>query len=403
MTAARSGEKATVPILILGLLIAVVPMSIDMYLPSLPTIARDFDTSAEAVQRTLAAFFIGGALGQLFYGPLSDRFGRRRLMLVGLGVYVVAALLCALSASVEQLIALRLVQALGSAAAQVLCRAIVRDIYSLDAAARALSLMMLVMSAAPLIAPFIGGYLLLWFGWRSIFVLLAVFGLICWLTVMFAVPETLPPERRRRANMAGVFLNYFRVLQHRRAIGAQLSHAGAYAGMFSYFAGAPFVYIEYFGVPAEQFAYYFSINVLSLIAMSYLNSRLVMRFGADKMFAIGAVGVGAAGLLVLAACLVGNFWPIVGTIFIYFFAMNAVGPNATARALSFFPDIAGTAAAMGGALPMLGGALVGVLVGLLHDGTPFALGVVMAGCGVFCFAARFLLARERPGDNIAAS
>lgn len=404
MTAAPEPAPAPVPrvgaalILALGALAAIGPMSVDMYLPALPTIGRDFDATPGAVQLTLSAYFAGAALGQLVYGPLSDRFGRRPILIVAIALYVASGALAALSLGIAQLIALRLAQSLGGAVGAVLSRAIVRDISSGDAAARILSLITMVMALAPMLAPLLGGQLLVWLGWRAIFWLLAVFGCACLVAVWFWVPETLPRARRQTLSPGRILGAYLHVLTRPHSLACLLAGGMTFAGMFAYISGTPFVYIEYFGVPPQYFGFLFGLNVLGMMLGAYLNSRLVMRYGRVTMLGVGTVLAGVSGLALLASAVTG-FGALLGIVvplFFYLTPINLVAANAVARLLDDFPHWAGTAAALFGAIQFGLGALAGAAVGQFHDGTPLPMAAVIAVAGVAAFAAqRVLAALER--------
>lgn len=382
-------------LLILAALAAFGPLSIDMYLPSLPTIGAELGAGTGQVQLTLSLFFIGAALGQLFYGPMSDRLGRRPLLLIGISLYVLSSAAAAMAGGIEALIAFRLLQALGGAAGTVIARAIIRDLVGGDAAARALSLLTLVMGTAPLAAPLIGGQVLIWLGWRAIFWLLAVFGLACLAAVLLAVPETNPPERRHRLSLGGMVAAYFRVLAHRRSFGCLLTAGMAFAGMFAYISGTPFVYIEVFGVPPQLYGFLFGLNILGIMSGAFLNSRLVLRFGRNRMLSVGVGMTAIAGLALLATALSGvaGLLGIVVPLFFYVGSLNLIAANAMARVLDTFSHFAGTAAALFGLCQFGLGAVAGALVGQLHDGTPVPMAAVIAVTGVSALAARHLLAR----------
>ena len=226
MTTSRPPLSYTKLAIILGTLSAFGPLSIDMYLPALPTIARDFGTETAVVQQTLAVFFIGLSLGQIFYGPISDRMGRRLPLLFGCGLYMIACIGCALAPSIESLIPLRFAQALGACAGVVICRSVVRDLFDQQESARMYSFLMLVMGLAPITAPLIGGQLLLYFGWRAIFLTLSGFGLLCLLLVAFVLPETLPVERRTRAGLGSALQVYGEILIDRRFMGFAIASTG---------------------------------------------------------------------------------------------------------------------------------------------------------------------------------
>jgi len=382
----RGGARFTV---ILGALTAFGPLSIDMYLPAMPALAESFGTSAARVQLTLSAFFLGFGLGQLVYGPLADRWGRRPPLLGGIGLYVVASVLCALSPRVEPLIALRFLQGLAACAGPLVARAIVRDVYERDRAARMLSLMLLVMGAAPLLAPLIGGQLLLIFGWRAIFAVLAGFGVVCFAGAGLGLAETLVPARRSAAGLGSIVARYAELLTTRTFLGYTLASGAAYAGMFAYFAGSPFVFVRLFGVPAEHYGFLFALNIVGLLICATLNSRLVLVYGSDRLLAGGVVAVAASGCLVLLAAwtgaggLAGLVVPILG----FMASLSFIGANATAGALAGFPHMAGTASALAGTLMFILGALSAAAVGALHDDTavPMAAVIALSGLGSFAF------------------
>jgi Bcr/CflA subfamily drug resistance transporter len=260
-------------VVILGTLTAFAPLSIDMYLPGLPAIAREFGVPTSAVQQTLAVFFVGLSLGQALYGPISDRVGRRRPLLFGCALYVVACIGCALAPTIGSLIVLRLAQALGGCAGVVIARSVVRDLFDQKEAARMFSFLMLVMGLAPILAPLIGGQVLAAWGWRAIFVVLAGFGVLCVVMVLFGLPETLPAERRVQAGLGEALRVYGRLLTDMHFMGYVLASGLASACMFTYISGSPFVFIELNGVPPERYGLIFGMNALGLIVASQINRR----------------------------------------------------------------------------------------------------------------------------------
>jgi MFS transporter, DHA1 family, multidrug resistance protein len=381
---------------LLGALAAFGPMSIDMYLPSLPAIARDFAVPVSTVQLTLSAFFLGFAGGQLVYGPLSDRYGRRPVLMAGIGLYVLTSALCALSGSVGGMAAARLVQALGGGAASVIARAMVRDLFESNEAARTMSLMVMVTGLAPLGAPLLGGQVLLWLGWRSIFWVLAAFGAACLAVTALRVPETNPPQRRRAVRLWAVLGGYGQVLGSRHAVGNILAGGLALAGMFAYISGTPFVYIELYGVSPQLYGFLFGLNIVGMMLGAYGNSRLVTRLGSGFMLGVGTAAISVAGvaLLLCAWSGWGGLLGIVVPLFFYVGSLNLISANAMARTLQHFPRIAGTAAALYGAVQFTLGALTGALVGLLHNGTAVPMAAVIAGAGLLSLASARLLARD---------
>jgi MFS transporter, DHA1 family, multidrug resistance protein len=374
--------SATRLALVLGALSAFGPVSIDMYLPSLPTLAREFRTDTAMAQLTLSIFFIGLALGQALYGPIADRVGRRRPLLIGCALYALASLACVFAPSIATLIALRFVQSLGGCAGIVLARSVVRDLFDARESARMYSFLLLVMGLAPITAPFIGGQLLVAFGWRAIFWLLAGFGLLCLLLVTFALPETLPAERRQRAGLGQVLAVYGRLLADRSFVGYALAGGFVLAGMFAYIAGSPFVFIELYGVAPQHFGWIFGANALGLISASQLNRWLLMRYRSETILAAALAICATSGVLLVLAAATG-FGGIVGLLpplFICVASVGLVGPNATAAAMAPHGQIAGSASALLGTLQFAVGAGSAALVGALDNGTALPMAGVIAAC-----------------------
>lgn len=388
--------------LILGTLAAFGPLSIDTYLPALPTIAEDFATTTAAVQQTLSAFFIGLSLGQLLYGPLSDRMGRRRPLLFGCAMYMIVSIGCAFAESVVGLMGLRFLQALGSSAGVVIGRSVVRDLFDERESARMYSFLVLVMGIAPITAPLIGGQLLVNFGWRAIFFALGAFGLLCFLMVWFGLDESLPVERRTTAGLGSALRGYADLLTNGRYMGFALAGGLASAAMFAYISGSAFVFIELNGVAPDHFGLYFGANAFGLIAASQLNRWLLERYtSAHLLHAALGVTAGAA-LLLFGVTLVGvgGFPLMLILLFLTIASTGMVGPNATALAMAPYGRKAGSASALLGATQFMAGALAGALVGLLANGTALPMTGVIALCGVSAYVILRLVAFKgsaRPG------
>ncbi len=370
-------------IILLAALVAFGPLSVDMYLPSLPTIADDLGAAHAQVQMTIGVFLGGLCLGMLLYGPLSDRFGRRRLLLGGMVLYLLASLGCALAAQVEHLLFWRFLQALGGAAASVLGRALVRDLFPLDEAARVLSLMHLVSMLATLAAPLIGGYLMLLAGWRSLFVLLALFCAVCLVAVAWKIPETLPPDRRG-ASVGQVFRAYGRLAVQPLAIGYILCMALGFGGMFAFITASPFVYIDYFGLSPLGYGWLFGLNILGIIIATWLNARWVGRLGPQRLLRIGTTVAALAGvaLLMVGVSGWGGLPAVAAGVVLYVSITGLLGANCLASLLAAFPHQAGASAGLAVACQFGLGMACSALVGALYDGTPLPMCLIMGTCGL---------------------
>ena len=369
---------------VLAMLTAFAPLSIDMYLPSFPMLATTLGTDASRVQLTLSAFLLGFAISPLVYGPFADRFGRRPTLMVAATLYIGASALCAMATEIDHLIALRFLQALGAGGGPVIVRAIIRDLYTPNEAARTMSLMMVIVGVAPMLAPLIGSFLLVEFGWRSIFWLLSGFGLVCLVLILSALRESLPLQYRRPLALRTTMGGYFSLLTNARYLGFVLTGSLLFAGMFAYLSGSPFVFIELFGVSERMYGVLFAVNVMGMVLTPTVNSRLVRRHGPRRMLRAGVVVVAVTGVALLAVGVsgVGGLPLIMATLFPLFCALSLVAPNATASALQDFPHMAGTASALAGSLQFGLGALSGALVGVWHDGTPLPMMVTVGLCAL---------------------
>src|SRR5215203_1431190 len=279
--AAAKSRPLALLVVILASLTAFAPLSIDMYLPSFPQIAGDFGVSVATVELSLAAFFVGLAFGQLFYGTATDKFGRKKPLYVGLTIYCGASLLCVFAPGVETLIILRFFQALGACGGIVIARATVRDLFDHSESARVFSLLMLVMGVAPILAPLVGGYVAFFFGWRAIFGVVSVISAISLGAVYRFLPETKEPNPNVRLSKSLEI--YMNVLKDKNFLGFTLAGGLAQAGMFAYITGSPFVFIELFGIPAERYGWVFGSNAIGMIAVSQINGRLVRNFNPTQI------------------------------------------------------------------------------------------------------------------------
>ena len=298
-------------VLILGALSAFGPLAIDFYLPGFPAMAQAFATDEKHIQATLAAYFLGLSLGQLAYGPVADRFGRRIPLLIGLVLFTVASLACAFAPTLEALIVARFVQALGGCAGMVLSRAIVSDTCDAVGSAKVFSQLMLVMGLAPILAPMFGGVLVSLHGWQSIFLVLTVFSALCTLAVLLGLPESLPAHQPRQP-LSGALRQYGRLLNDRVFLGHALTGGVAIAGMFAYIAGSPFVFIKLYGVPAEHYGWLFGTNAAGFILMAQVNARLLARRGPAALLSRAVWVYVTAGLVLLALSALhpAALWPL---------------------------------------------------------------------------------------------
>ena len=384
-------------VIILGSLTAFGPMSIDMYLPSFPQLAASLQAPSGQVQYTLAVFFIGLALGQIAYGPVSDRFGRKPPLYVGIVIYIAASVGCALTTSVESLIAWRFLQALGGCAGIILARAMVRDLFDHHTAAKVFSALMLVMGVAPILAPLLGGWVLTVWGWRGIFWVLAGFGVACLLAVRLGLPESRPADASHQLRILPILKVYGALLKDREYLGYALATGTSMAGMFAYITGSPFVFIELYHVPASAFGWLFGLNAFGLIVFSQLNARLINRISPDRLLRIVLPVQTLCGLALLACALTGagGLVALMFPLFGFVASLGFINPNGTAGALRHQARHAGSAAALLGCFQFGVATLSGSAVGALQDGTARPMALVMACAGVLALTFYWFLVPRR--------
>ncbi|MBY3554961.1 multidrug effflux MFS transporter [Modestobacter lapidis] len=392
MTEAPAGGLKMV--LVLGAFVALGPMTIDLYLPALPTITEDLRTSSAAVQLTLTGTLLGLALGQLVLGPLSDALGRRRPLLAGTAVHVLASLLVLVAPNVLVLGLLRVLQGAGAAAGAVIAIAVVRDLYSGRAAATMLSRLFLVIGAAPVLAPTLGGEVLRFTSWRGVFGVLAIFGALLVVMGAFLLQETLPPERRRSSGLRGTVRNYRELLRDRTFVGLVVVAGLTMAGLFSYVSGSSFVYQGEFGLDEQQFGLLFGAGAFWLIGATQFNPVLLRRFEPQQILVAATIAGAVAGLvlLVFAATGFGGLAGVVGPLWAVLAATGLGLPNAPALALQRHGEAAGTAAALLGAIQFSVGALVAPMVGLLGNDA-VAMGIVILSALLLALLTLFAVVR----------
>ncbi|NLS11392.1 Bcr/CflA family multidrug efflux MFS transporter [Vibrio sp. SM6] len=380
---------------VLGAIGALTPLAIDMYLPAMPTIASDLGVDAGAVQLTLTAYTTGFALGQLIHGPLADSFGRRPVLILGVLFFGLASVVSALSQDIDSLTYIRAAQGFAGAAAAVIIQAVVRDMFDREDFARAMSFVTLVITIAPLIAPMIGGYVALWFGWRAIFWILAVFAIGVIALVWWQIPETLKPENRQSLHFRTTLRNYAQVCRNPVAMGLIFSGAFSFSGMFAFLTAGAFVYIDIYGIQPDHFGFFFGLNIVAMIVMTSINGRLVRKVGSHAMLQFGLWVQLVAGLgLLLCWFFDSGFWGIVTFVVLFIGTLSTIGSNAMALLLSGYPTMAGTASSLAGTLRFGTGSLVGALVAFLPDGVAWPMVIVMAVCAVLSALFYWALGRK---------
>ena len=391
-------------ILILGSLTALPALSMDMYLPALPDIGGAYGSPAAQVQLTLTACLLGLAAGQIVVGPMSDRFGRRRPLLIGMAGYVLASVACALAPGVHALTAFRLVQGLAGAAAIVISRAVVRDLFDGLAMARFFSTLMLISGAAPVLAPVVGGQVLRFTDWRGVFLVLAGFGLVITLVTARSLPETLPPERRHGGGIPDALRTMRGLFADRVFTGYLLVGSFGFAGLFSYVSASPFVIQEIYGASPQAFSLLFMVNSIGLVATGQLNGRLLVgRISLDRVIGAGLalILLSAVALLLMTAGVFGRVGlaPVSAGLFVLMSAMALVLPNSNSQGLMRTPHAAGSASALLGTSQFLVGAVASPLVGIAGEDTAVPMAVVQLVSVLVAGASFVLLCR--PGRSRA--
>ena len=381
-------------ILILGALSAFGPLAIDFYLPGFPAMAVAFGTDEKHIQTTLAAYFLGLSIGQLAYGPVADRFGRRIPLLAGVTLFTLASLACAFAPSLDTLVVARFVQALGGCAGMVLSRAIVSDKCDAVGSAKVFSQLMLVMGLAPILAPMLGGVLVNLYGWQSIFIALTLFSAVCALTVAWGLPESLPANQPRPP-LSGALRQYGRLLKDGVFLGYALTGGIAMAGMFAYVAGSPFVFIKLYGVPAEHYGWLFGMNAAGFILVAQVNARLLAKRAPSSLLSRTIWVYLLAGLVVLGVSALHTqaLWPLLVPLFLCIASLGCIIPNASACAMNGQGARAGSASALLGCLQFSVAAGAAGLVSALHDGTALPMALVITLCGAGAVTAAVLTRR----------
>ena len=370
--------------IVLGLLAAVGPFAIDMYLPALPTIAADLAATTAATQMTLTAFFIAFGLSQLVYGPVADMVGRKPPLYFGLAVFLAGSIGCAVAPSVEWLIFFRAVQGIGAAAVMVIPRAVIRDLHTGPEATRLMAMVMLVFSVSPILAPLAGSALIVPFGWRAVFVAVAIASVLSILLTAAFLPETRPPEQRIRASFASVAGGFGQLLRHGRFLGLTFIGGFAMASFFAFLASSSFVYIEHFSLTPTQYSLAFSINAVGFIGASQFAARLGERFGMARTVSVAVTCFATVMTLLFAITAAGvdNLAVLIAMLFVGNAFLGLVIPTTMVLSLDDHGPIAGMASALGGTLQMVAGGLVIVIVSWFFDGTTLPMVGAIALCGL---------------------
>lgn len=377
-------SNRTLTLFILGLLAALGPFSIDMYLPAFHTIANDFSTTVENVQLSLTSFFVGIAIGQLIYGPLLDKYGRKRPLLVGLAIYIGTTLLCLFTRDIEHLIFLRFLQALGSCAGMVASRAMVQDYYEPRESARVFSLLMLVIAISPILAPTVGAFLLSHLDWHYIFLTLCVIAVLIFLSTYFFLPESYAGDKAFSLKPKAITGKYWEVFTNRTFLSYCFIGSIASAGMYGYLAGSSFVMQQFYGLTQREYGLAFAFVASAMVVATQLNRRLLKKWNSAQISKVANLWQSIVGVLMVMGLVTNTmtFPLMLGLIFLYLFGHGFIFPNTSAIALSPFKALAGSASALLGCIQMGIGALTSGLVSYFHNDTAYPMLSVMCGCAV---------------------
>jgi len=386
-------------ILVLGTLTALGPFSIDMYLPGFPAIAKNLGTDVAGVALSLSSFFIGLAAGQLLYGPLLDKFGRRKPLLFGLVFYVLASIGCAMAASLNALIMWRIIQAIGSCAAAVASMAMVRDLFPVKDNAKVFALLMLVVGASPMVAPAIGGYVTAGPGWQWVFVILAAMAVLIILAVIFVLPDSYKPDPTLSLKPGPIINGFVNVLKVPQFYTYALTGAFAFSGLFAYVAGSPLVFMEVFGVNDKVYGWIFAGLSVGFIGSSQVNTLLLKRFTSEQIVKVSLPAQAISGILFLAGSGLGilGFWGTIVMIFLFLCCLGMTNPNAAALTLAPFSKNAGTASSLFGALQLGIGALISTSVSLFDSLSVIPLAAVMCITAVIAYVIFLISMRVNRG------
>lgn len=371
-------------ILILGALATISPFSIDMYLPGFPAIALDLNTTIDQVQLSLTAYLVGIAVGQLLYGPLLDRFGRKKPLYVGLIVYILASVGCAFTESIHALIFMRFLQALGGCAGIVSAQALVRDIFPLNKTAQAFALITLVISVSPMIAPTVGGYVTAHIGWQYVFAILAVITLLILIASYFFLPKGRGADPSVSLKPKAVARNFYEVIRNPQFLVYAVTGGIASAAPFAYIAGSPSVFMNIYGLTEQQYGWVFALLAFAMIGSTQLNHIILKKFTSEQVIRFALFYQTFMGLLLVACVYFGvfNVYTLIAMMFIFFAGQGITGPNATALSLAPFSKQAGSASALFGSWRLGAGGIISAVVSLFHNNTALPMVTTMAACAI---------------------
>ncbi|MFZ3389506.1 multidrug effflux MFS transporter [Buttiauxella gaviniae] len=377
-------------VIILSALMAFTSLSTDIYLPAMPLMAQDLHGNAEL---TITGFLMGFCVAQLIWGPLSDHFGRRLPLFIGMALFMIGSVGCALSADISQIVFWRVFQALGACTGPMLARAMIRDLFSRTRAAQMLSTLMIIMAIAPIAGPLLGGQMIKITSWHAIFWLLAVIGGMMFIS-LFWLPETLPQEKRVKASLPSAFRNYYALLTNTTFMRFTLCLTFYYVAAYAFITGSPFVYITYFGVEPQHYGWLFALNIVGLMGMSVINRRLVQHYSLEVLLKFAVVTAAVAALVLAAAAKleIGGLILIVAAVFVFFSMNGIIAATSTAAALDSVPNVAGSASAFMGSLQYGSGIISSLLLALLSDGTPWTMAWII---GLFTVASAVMALSTR--------
>lgn len=371
-------------ILVLGLLTTIGPFSIDLYLPAFPQIAAGLNTDVASVMLSLSSFFIGISLGQLIYGPLLERFGRKKPLYIGLVVYMISSAVCAMAVSVEYLILFRLFQALGSCSGMVAARAIVRDLFPPEKIAKVFSSLMLVIAVSPIIAPTVGGLIAVYLGWRYIFVFLIVIIAVILALVIWVLPESKEPDPSVSFKPKAMLNGYREVFKNQQFALYAITSAVAYSGLYAYISGSPFVFLEMYHVTENEYGWIFGIIAAGLIGASQVNNLILRKYSSEQIIKVSLAVQSFIGILMIIFSVMGwiNVYSLVLLLIVFLACQGFNFPNTSALSMAPFSKNAGNASALMGFIQMTVGALMSAMVSFLHNGTVYPMLGVMAFCAI---------------------